>query len=75
MGLTLVSQFALDITHTCADSYFKTRSGLGPEIISQHSIGGGSYDARYILRPETVESIMYLWRYVATVVPIGSQVN
>uniref|UniRef100_A0A336N1H2 alpha-1,2-Mannosidase n=1 Tax=Culicoides sonorensis TaxID=179676 RepID=A0A336N1H2_CULSO len=53
-----------EITRTCHESYNQTRTGLGPEsfFISQN----GKLDASarfYLLRPETVESYFYLWRF------------
>eukprot|EP01088_Endostelium_zonatum_P020653 TRINITY_DN7715_c0_g1_i1.p1 TRINITY_DN7715_c0_g1~~TRINITY_DN7715_c0_g1_i1.p1 ORF type:complete len:596 (-),score=92.44 TRINITY_DN7715_c0_g1_i1:84-1871(-) len=51
-----------EITSTCHDSYKMTKTGLGPE---QMEWRGGKLSVRvgsYILRPETVESYMVLWR-------------
>ncbi|TPX63735.1 hypothetical protein SpCBS45565_g06392 [Spizellomyces sp. 'palustris'] len=49
------------ITRTCYESYNRTATGLGPESMYGADLGGS--DSRYLLRPETVESIFYLWRY------------
>ncbi|KNC97124.1 uncharacterized protein SPPG_07516 [Spizellomyces punctatus DAOM BR117] len=49
------------VTRTCYESYNRTATGLGPE--SMHGADLGGSDSRYLLRPETVESIFYLWRY------------
>ncbi|KAJ7164360.1 glycoside hydrolase family 47 protein [Mycena filopes] len=65
------------LIETCVDTY-RTASGLSPEIVHfRESIEKGSdwfiknakppgeppvYDARYILRPETVESLFLAWR-------------
>ncbi|KAJ7691366.1 glycoside hydrolase [Mycena rosella] len=65
------------LIETCVDTY-RTASGLAPEIVHfRENIEKGSdwfikgarppgeppvYDARYILRPETVESLFLAWR-------------
>jgi len=65
------------LIETCVDTY-RTASGLAPEIVYfREKIDRGSdwfikdarppgeppvYDARYILRPETVESLFLAWR-------------
>ncbi|KAJ7088449.1 glycoside hydrolase family 47 protein [Mycena belliarum] len=65
------------LIETCVDTY-RTASGLAPEIVHfREKIDKGSdwfikdakppgeppvYDARYILRPETVESLFLAWR-------------
>ncbi|KAJ7128796.1 glycoside hydrolase family 47 protein [Mycena crocata] len=67
----------VNLIETCVDTY-RTASGLAPEIVYfRESIDKGSdwfikdarppgqppvYDARYILRPETVESLFLAWR-------------
>jgi len=51
-----------DVTTTCRTSYAHQASGLGPEKFgfSQRIVGdGGRF---YILRPEYVESLFYMWR-------------
>jgi Glycosyl hydrolase family 47 len=54
------------ITETCYKSYQSSTSGLGSDDISVDSetnkltTSGGSEE--YALRPETIESIFYLWR-------------
>ena len=54
---------AIDITHTCHESYIKTPTRLGPESFG---FNGGDeptiMDRYYILRPEVMESYFYLWR-------------
>ncbi|KAI8907490.1 mannosyl-oligosaccharide 1,2-alpha-mannosidase IB [Powellomyces hirtus] len=49
------------ITETCWESYAKTATGLGPEEIFIDKLTGK--DSRYLLRPETIESIFYMWRF------------
>uniref|UniRef100_A0A8C9YX58 alpha-1,2-Mannosidase n=1 Tax=Sander lucioperca TaxID=283035 RepID=A0A8C9YX58_SANLU len=55
---------AAEITHTCHESYTPTK--LGPEAFRFD--GGGEAtatrlsDRYYILRPEVIESYMYMWR-------------
>ncbi|KAJ7473943.1 glycoside hydrolase family 47 protein [Mycena latifolia] len=67
----------VNLIETCVDTY-RTASGLAPEIVHfRETIDRGSdwfikdakppgeppaYDARYILRPETVESLFLAWR-------------
>ncbi|KAI9024671.1 hypothetical protein DFJ74DRAFT_665770 [Hyaloraphidium curvatum] len=53
-------------TKTCRDSYADQPTGIGPEVID---FSGphlrpfpSSYARQYLLRPETVESIFYMWR-------------
>lgn len=50
------------ITETCYNWYRSTKSGLGGE--SARIYNGLIYplDETYLLRPETVESIFYMWR-------------
>eukprot|EP01133_Synstelium_polycarpum_P015435 gene15435-18304_t len=57
-------QVAENLTETCAKAYFMTKSGLGPEIV-RFDEGDGHMqvnNGQYILRPETVESLFYLYR-------------
>lgn len=55
-----------DLTFTCRESYRQSATKLGPEKFQfgpdghvSADGGGGSY---YILRPEYVESLFYMWR-------------
>ncbi|MBN3290841.1 MA1C1 mannosidase, partial [Polypterus senegalus] len=57
---------AAEITHTCHESYARSDTKLGPEAFR---FDGGAEatatrlsDRYYILRPEVVESYMYMWR-------------
>ncbi|KAJ3148375.1 Mannosyl-oligosaccharide 1,2-alpha-mannosidase IB [Geranomyces michiganensis] len=49
------------ITETCWATYAATASGLGPEDV--HIDGFAAKDSRYLLRPETIESIFYMHRF------------
>lgn len=52
-----------DITETCANMYFSQNSGLAPEQVEIGRTHAFSIDKNeYRLRPETVESIFYMWR-------------
>lgn len=64
---------AKQLLRTCVDTYFKTSTGLGPETISflapkdtpaERTLGDLYVVAKpkYILRPETVESLFVLYR-------------
>jgi mannosyl-oligosaccharide alpha-1,2-mannosidase len=51
------------ITETCYQMYARSKTGLGGEwasIINQRVYMNGS---DYFQRPETIESLFYLWRY------------
>ncbi|KAK2909957.1 mannosyl-oligosaccharide 1,2-alpha-mannosidase IA isoform X2 [Channa argus] len=57
---------AAEITHTCHESYVRSATKLGPEAFR---FDGGAEatatrlsDRYYILRPEVIESYMYMWR-------------
>lgn len=55
-------QFGADFTKFCRAMYTSFRSGLAPESVT---VSGGrliSGPDTFALRPETVESIFYLWR-------------
>ena len=54
---------AKELTETCFQSYNTTATGIGPEAMVFNK-GGMRPEARrqYQLRPETVESLFYLWR-------------
>lgn len=56
---------AADLTTTCYEIYHQQRSGVSPENVEFLS-GGGDFingPGYYILRPETMESLFYLWRF------------
>ncbi|MGH0161061.1 UNVERIFIED_CONTAM: hypothetical protein FKN15_078479 [Acipenser sinensis] len=57
---------AARITHTCHESYARTATKLGPEAFRFDSgveaTATRMSDRYYILRPEVVESYMYMWR-------------
>eukprot|EP01084_Bolivina_argentea_P162106 282137_1 len=55
---------AIELTETCYQMWHQTTSGLAPEFVifnekGMHPGGGADY---YLLRPETVESLFYLYR-------------
>ncbi|XP_049586520.1 mannosyl-oligosaccharide 1,2-alpha-mannosidase IA isoform X2 [Syngnathus scovelli] len=57
---------AAEVTHTCHESYDRSVTKLGPEAFR---FDGGAEatatrlsDRYYILRPEVIESYMYMWR-------------
>ena len=55
---------AIELTETCYQMWHETKSGLAPEYVifsknGMHPGGGADY---YLLRPETVESLFYLYR-------------
>lgn len=52
------------LTETCYNSYAQTATGLGPEVMEGSTLtsAAGMDAASYHLRPETVESIFYMWR-------------
>ncbi len=45
---------AADITHTCAETYTRTATGLGPEASRRSNTDVRPLDTRFMLRPETV---------------------
>ncbi|TPX34916.1 hypothetical protein SmJEL517_g02602 [Synchytrium microbalum] len=49
------------ITESCFLSYMVSETGLGSEFVDPHTFAPGS-SPYYILRPETIESIFYMWR-------------
>ncbi|KAG7276046.1 hypothetical protein CRUP_038502 [Coryphaenoides rupestris] len=57
---------AAQITHTCHESYDRSATKLGPEAFRFDSGAEATAtrlsDRYYILRPEVVESYMYMWR-------------
>ncbi|XP_075216551.1 alpha-Mannosidase class I a [Lycorma delicatula] len=60
-------EIAAGVTNTCHESYIRTPTHLGPEAfrftenIEAKAIR--SADKYYLLRPETVESYFYMWRF------------
>ncbi|VDQ00757.1 unnamed protein product [Trichobilharzia regenti] len=60
-------QRGVEVTETCRRSYASTSLGLGPEIFSftedLSAIAISKSHKHYLLRPETVESYFYLWRF------------
>lgn len=55
-------QLAKDLVHSCYSAYEKMETGIGPD--SARFSGGDirPNDARYLNRPETSESVFYLWK-------------
>lgn len=57
---------AAEITHTCHESYARSGTKLGPEAFRFDSGAEATAtrlsDRYYILRPEVIESYMYMWR-------------
>ncbi|XP_073728715.1 mannosyl-oligosaccharide 1,2-alpha-mannosidase IA isoform X2 [Misgurnus anguillicaudatus] len=57
---------AAEITHTCHESYSRTATKLGPEAFrfdaGAEATATRLSDRYYILRPEVIESYMYMWR-------------
>ncbi|KAI9999959.1 hypothetical protein NQD34_011802 [Periophthalmus magnuspinnatus] len=57
---------AAEITHTCHESYTRSGTKLGPEAFRFDSGAEATAtrlsDRYYILRPEVIESYMYMWR-------------
>merc|ERR1712228_275829 len=57
---------AREIMASCHQMYSQTKSGLAPEIIffeKDGNINIKPQDSHYLLRPETVESLFYLYRF------------
>ena len=56
-------EFARDFTFFCHNMYHKTTSGLSPELVT---VAAGEMQFKnhlnYLLRPETLESLFYLFR-------------
>ncbi|KAK9712959.1 mannosyl-oligosaccharide alpha-1,2-mannosidase [Basidiobolus ranarum] len=62
-------ELAKELLHTCWQTYTTTVTGLGPEIVyfnmnkdEEHDIIIKPADSHNLLRPETIESIFYMWR-------------
>uniref|UniRef100_A0A8C7X266 alpha-1,2-Mannosidase n=1 Tax=Oryzias sinensis TaxID=183150 RepID=A0A8C7X266_9TELE len=57
---------AAEITHTCHESYTRSDTKLGPEAFrfdsGAEATANRLSDRYYILRPEVIESYMYMWR-------------
>ncbi|KAF7655576.1 hypothetical protein LDENG_00054250, partial [Lucifuga dentata] len=57
---------AAEITHTCHESYDRSATKLGPEAFrfdsGAEAMATRLNDRYYILRPEVIESYMYMWR-------------
>ncbi|XP_068125054.1 mannosyl-oligosaccharide 1,2-alpha-mannosidase IC isoform X1 [Hyperolius riggenbachi] len=59
-------KLAAEIANTCHESYLRTDTKLGPEVF-RFDTGAEAMSTRlseryYLLRPEVVESYLYLWR-------------
>jgi len=60
--------YGKELTETCASIYESTPTGLAPEIVyfsrtdTNNDFDIHARDKHNLLRPETVESIFYLWR-------------
>ncbi|XP_020764919.2 mannosyl-oligosaccharide 1,2-alpha-mannosidase IC isoform X2 [Odocoileus virginianus] len=59
-------ELAAQITKTCHESYARSDTKLGPEAFwfnsGREAVATQTSESYYILRPEVVESYMYLWR-------------
>ncbi|XP_062841479.1 mannosyl-oligosaccharide 1,2-alpha-mannosidase IA isoform X2 [Trichomycterus rosablanca] len=57
---------AAEITNTCHESYSRTATKLGPEAFrfdgGEEATATRLTERYYILRPEVIESYMYMWR-------------
>lgn len=55
---------AVSLTETCYQMWHGTKSGLAPEFVvfNEKGMRSGSGSDYYLLRPETVESLFYLYR-------------
>ncbi|ORY35190.1 seven-hairpin glycosidase [Rhizoclosmatium globosum] len=49
------------LTETCWKMYNQTGTGIGPENVDAEELN--SIDASYMLRPEAVEALFYMWRF------------
>ena len=60
-------QFAEDMMETCYQLYAQSRTGLGADTgwVDLEEEEFHLENERYFQRPEVVESLFYLWRYVA----------
>ncbi|XP_078255724.1 mannosyl-oligosaccharide 1,2-alpha-mannosidase IA [Rhinoraja longicauda] len=59
-------ELAAEIAHTCHESYDRTATKLGPEAFrfdgGVEAIATRQNEKYYILRPEVIETHMYMWR-------------
>lgn len=53
----------LELVNTCYETYRRMKSGLGPETVIFKNNDFYPDEKKYLLRPETVESIFYAWRF------------
>jgi hypothetical protein len=51
------------LTDTCMRFYEESGHGLGGETVYVSKDKLSPADSRYLLRPEVIESVFYLWRY------------
>ena len=63
-------EIAANLTFTCHNFYAKTATGLSPEIVffnmapsAKEDLIIKPQDSHYLLRPETVESLFYMYRH------------
>lgn len=60
-------ELAAEITKTCHESYDRTAMKLGPEAFrfdgGVEAIATRQNEKYYILRPEVIETYMYMWRF------------
>ncbi|KAJ3424700.1 mannosyl-oligosaccharide alpha-12-mannosidase-related [Anaeramoeba flamelloides] len=54
-------QFGNQITRTCAESYSRSKTGLGPFRLAI-PLPSEDVHGRWHTQPETIESVFYLWR-------------
>ncbi|KAJ3068553.1 Mannosyl-oligosaccharide 1,2-alpha-mannosidase IB [Podochytrium sp. JEL0797] len=53
-------QVGSELTDTCWSMYENSKTGIGPDLVDGESLK--ARDPTYKLRPETVESLFYMWR-------------
>ncbi|XP_019959259.1 mannosyl-oligosaccharide 1,2-alpha-mannosidase IA [Paralichthys olivaceus] len=60
-------ELAAEITRTCHESYIRTAMKLGPEAFrfdgGVEAIATRQNEKYFILRPEVIETYMYMWRF------------
>jgi hypothetical protein len=56
-------QLAEALTETCFQMYNQSATGVGAEKVSFDNGQIRTDDARYILRPEAIESIYHMWKF------------
>ncbi|CEM40138.1 unnamed protein product [Vitrella brassicaformis CCMP3155] len=61
-GAAYLERLADELTKTCVTMYFRTKSGLAPEIVrfSHDDMTDDSGSMHSLLRPETLESLFYM---------------